>query len=97
MRPKSQLFKSRAWKNPKEAEKHSGEHLGYSPCEYPKRFVLVWAKLGGATVAVLGCCLDYTFRAGAKASNTSQRITEETINSIAAQAAFMVSRGIKDT
>ena len=97
MRPKPRLFKSPQEKNPEEAEKHSGEHLVYSPCEYPKRDVLVWAKFGGATVAVLGCYLDYTFSAGAKAPNTSQRITQETINSIAAQAGFLVSRGIIDT
>ena len=97
MRPKSQLFKSRAWKNPKEAEKHSGEHLGYSPCEYPKRCVLVWAKFGGATVAVLGCYLDYTFSASAKAQSTSQRTTKGTINLIATQAGLMVFMGIKDT
>ena len=97
MRPKSQLFKSRAWKNPKEAEKHSGEHLGYSPCEYPQRDVLVWVKFGGATVAVLGCYLDYTFSADATTLNTSQRITKETINSIAAQADLMLSKGLKGT
>lgn len=27
-----------------------------------KRCVLVWAKFGGATVAVLGCYMDYNFR-----------------------------------
>ena len=97
MRPKSQQFKSRAWKNPKEAEKHSGEHLGYSPCEYPKRCVLVWAKFGGATVAVLGCYLDYTFSTSKQALNTSQRTTKETINKIAAQAGLIVSRDIEDT
>ena len=97
MRPKPRLFKSQYEKNPEEAEKHSGEHLVYSPCEYPKRDVLVWVKFGGATVAVLGCYLDYTFSAGATTLNTSQRITKDTINSIAAQAGFMISRAIKDT
>ena len=97
MRPKPRLFKSPQEKNPEEAEKHSGEHLGYSPCEYPKRDVLLWAKFGGATVAVLGCYLDYTFGAGAKAVNISPRIIKDTTYSIATQAGLMVCTCVKDT